>query len=65
MGLFDFIKSAGHALGLASEETPPTAEDLKKEPRESLSKSDLDLLQSHERLEREVGRDDGAAGGCW
>jgi len=31
MGLFDFIKSAGHALGLASEETPPTAEDLKKE----------------------------------
>lgn len=31
MGIFDFIKSAGAALGLANEDTPPAAEDLKKE----------------------------------
>ena len=31
MGIFDFIKSAGVALGLADEETPPSAEDLKAE----------------------------------
>ena len=31
MGIFDFVKSVGTALGIASEETPPTAEDLKKE----------------------------------
>lgn len=31
MGLFDFIKSAGVALGIASEDEPPSAEDLKKE----------------------------------
>ncbi|GBE43070.1 lysM domain/BON superfamily protein [bacterium BMS3Bbin10] len=31
MGIFDFIKAAGKALGLAGEDTPPAAEDLKKE----------------------------------
>lgn len=31
MGLFDFIKAAGKAIGIGTEDTPPTAEDLKKE----------------------------------
>lgn len=31
MGIFDFIKSAGKALGIGSEDTPPSADDLKKE----------------------------------
>lgn len=31
MGIYDFIKAAGKALGIADEETPPTAQDLKKE----------------------------------
>lgn len=31
MGIYDFIKSAGKALGIGSEDTPPSAEDLKKE----------------------------------
>jgi len=31
MGIFDFIKSAGKALGIGDEDTPPSAEDLKKE----------------------------------
>jgi len=31
MGLFDFVKSAGKALGIGDEDTPPSAEDLKKE----------------------------------
>lgn len=31
MGIFDFIKSAGKALGIGSEDTPPAADDLKKE----------------------------------
>jgi len=31
MGLFDFIKSAGKALGIGGEDEPPSAEDLKKE----------------------------------
>jgi len=31
MGIFDFVKSVGRKLGIGSEETPPTAEDLKKE----------------------------------
>ncbi|PCI03191.1 MAG: peptidoglycan-binding protein LysM [Hyphomicrobiales bacterium] len=31
MGIFDFVKSVGKKLGFGDEETPPTAEDLKKE----------------------------------
>lgn len=31
MGIFDFIKSAGKALGIGDEDAPPSAEDLKKE----------------------------------
>jgi nucleoid-associated protein YgaU len=31
MGIFDFVKSVGKKLGLASEDAPPSAEDLKKE----------------------------------
>ncbi|MGI9413308.1 MAG: peptidoglycan-binding protein LysM [Hyphomicrobiales bacterium] len=31
MGLFDFIKEAGKALGIGGDEEPPSAEDLKKE----------------------------------
>lgn len=31
MGLYDFIKSAGKALGIGGEDEPPSAEDLKKE----------------------------------
>lgn len=31
MGIFDFVKSVGKQLGIGSEDTPPTAEDLKKE----------------------------------
>lgn len=31
MGIYDFIKAAGKALGLAEEDKPPTADDLKKE----------------------------------
>jgi len=31
MGLFSFVKSVGKKLGFGSEETPPSAEDLKKE----------------------------------
>lgn len=31
MGIYDFIKAAGKALGIADEDTPPKAEDLKKE----------------------------------
>ena len=31
MGLFDFIKSAGKALGIGGEDEPPSAEELKKE----------------------------------
>jgi len=31
MGLFDFVKAAGKALGIGDEDTPPSAEDLKKE----------------------------------
>ncbi len=31
MGIFDFVKSVGKQLGIGSEDTPPSAEDLKKE----------------------------------
>ncbi len=31
MGLFSFIKSAGKALGIVDDDTPPTADALKKE----------------------------------
>jgi len=31
MGLFDFIKDAGKALGIGGDDEPPSAEDLKKE----------------------------------
>lgn len=31
MGLFSFVKSVGKKLGIGSEETPPSAEDLKAE----------------------------------
>lgn len=31
MGLFSFVKAVGKKLGIGSEDTPPTAEDLKKE----------------------------------
>lgn len=31
MGIFDFVKSVGKKLGFGDEETPPSAEDLKKE----------------------------------
>jgi nucleoid-associated protein YgaU len=31
MSIFDFVKSVGKKLGIGSEETPPTAESLKKE----------------------------------
>lgn len=31
MGIFDFVKSVGKKLGIGDEETPPTADDLKKE----------------------------------
>ncbi len=31
MGLFSFVKSVGKKLGIGSEDTPPSAEDLKKE----------------------------------
>ena len=31
MGLFSFVKSVGRKLGIGDEETPPNAEDLKKE----------------------------------
>ncbi|MDA7949375.1 MAG: peptidoglycan-binding protein LysM [Hyphomicrobiaceae bacterium] len=31
MGIFDFIKAAGKAIGIGAEDTPPTADDLKKE----------------------------------
>ena len=31
MGLFDFIKEAGKALGIGGDDEPPSAEDLKKE----------------------------------
>ena len=30
MGLFDFVKAAGKAIGIGDEDTPPLAEDLKK-----------------------------------
>lgn len=31
MGIFDFVKKVGNKLGIGDEETPPTAEALKKE----------------------------------
>ncbi len=31
MGIFDFVKSVGKQLGIGDEETPPTADELKKE----------------------------------
>ena len=31
MGIFDFVKSVGKQLGIGDEDTPPSAEDLKKE----------------------------------
>ena len=31
MGFYDFIKNAGKKLGIGDEDTPPAAEDLKKE----------------------------------
>ena len=31
MGIFDFVKSVGKKLGIGDEETPPSAEELKKE----------------------------------
>ncbi len=31
MGLFDFVKAAGRAIGIGSAEAAPSAEDLKKE----------------------------------
>lgn len=31
MGLFDFVKNVGKKLGIGDEETPPKAEELKKE----------------------------------
>lgn len=31
MGIFDFVKSVGKQLGIGSEETPPSADDLKQE----------------------------------
>jgi nucleoid-associated protein YgaU len=49
MGIFDFVKSVGKKLGIGDEETPPTADDLKKE------------LDSHalgtEKLEVEIDGD--------
>ena len=31
MGIFDFIKAAGKAIGIGGDDTPPSADDLKKE----------------------------------
>ncbi len=31
MGIFDFVKSVGKKLGIGDDETPPTADSLKKE----------------------------------
>ncbi len=31
MGIWDFVKSAGKALGIGKEDTPPSADELKKE----------------------------------
>lgn len=31
MGIFDFVKSVGKKLGIGDEETPPSADELKKE----------------------------------
>ncbi len=31
MGVWDFVKSAGKALGIGKEDTPPSADELKKE----------------------------------
>lgn len=31
MGLIDFVKSAGKAIGIGGDDTPPSADDLKKE----------------------------------
>lgn len=31
MGIWDFVKSAGKALGIGSEDTPPSGDDLKKQ----------------------------------
>ena len=31
MGLFSFVKSVGKKLGIGSEDTPPSAEDIKKD----------------------------------
>ena len=31
MGIYDFIKAAGKAIGIGGDDTPPSAEDLKKE----------------------------------
>lgn len=31
MGIFDFVKSVGKQLGIGDDDTPPSAEDLKKE----------------------------------
>ena len=31
MGIFDFIKAAGKAIGIGGDDSPPAAEDLKKE----------------------------------
>ncbi len=31
MGVFDFVKSVGRKLGIGDEDTPPSAEELKKE----------------------------------
>ena len=31
MGIWDFVKSAGKALGIGKEDTPPSAEELKQE----------------------------------
>ncbi len=31
MGIWDFVKNAGEALGIGKEDTPPSADELKKE----------------------------------
>ena len=31
MGIWDFVKAAGRKIGIGSEDTPPSADDLKKE----------------------------------
>ena len=44
MGIFDFIKSAGKALGIGGDDEAPTADALKKELENRVEKGLLDLL---------------------